>query len=348
MQGRRANSRDVAELAGVAQATVSRALRDGTSCSPETRRRVEDAARKLGYNIDVNARKLRSQRTNTLVLLLNEERIVAGSYINPFFLAMLSSVVKETTSHGLDLLISFQQDSEDCLADFGDSHKADGIIFLSYGNFKESAHKAYADKAARLAENRMPFVTWGPGGRGLPGHFVGSDNVGGARAAVQHLIAEGRRRIVFIGEYSEIAPEFHDRYRGYVQALREAGLPVLPELQVDALISEEAGFRAVSRLLDAGVAFDGVFGSCDLMAFGAIKALQDRGVKIPHDVAIVGFDDLPSARSSTPPLSTVRQDTEEAGKNLVKILLSLIDGHPAGSVVLPTSLVVRESSKLPS
>ncbi len=216
------------------------------------RMKVLEAARQLHYNVDANARKLRSQKANTVALLLNEDPIVNGSFINPFFLAMLSSIVKATSARGLDLLISFQQDSVDWLSDFGDSHKADGIIFLGYGNFKESAHKEYAEKAARLAENGMPFVTWGPEGSGQPGHFVGSDNVGGAREAVRHLILGNRKRIAFIGEYSENSPEFYDRYRGYAQALQEAGLPILPELQVDALISEEAGFRAMNRLLGRG------------------------------------------------------------------------------------------------
>lgn len=346
MQNRRVSSRDVAELAGVAQATVSRALRDGTSCSAETRRKVEEAARQLNYSIDSNASKLRSQRTNTLALLLNEERVVKGSFINPFFLSMLSSVVKATAKRGLDMLVSFQQDSADWLNDFGVSHKADGIIFLSYGNFQESAHKAYLEKAARLAENGMPFVTWGPADAGLPGHFVGSDNVAGARQAVHHLTTIGCKRIVFIGEHSENAPEFHDRYRGYSQALKEAGLPVDPELQVDALISEEAGYNAIHTLLERGVSFDGVFGSCDLMAIGAIKALQERGWKVPGDVAVIGFDDLPSAASNTPPLSTIRQDTEGAGESLVELLLALIHGEEPRDVVLPTSLVIRDSSRL--
>ncbi len=96
-----------------------------------------------------------------------------------------------------------------------------------------------------------------------------------------------------------------------------------------------------------GVSFDGVFASCDLMAIGAIKALLERGLRVPGDVSVIGFDDIPSARYNTPPLSTIRQDTEAAGENLVKILLALIDGELADSIVLPAKLIVRESSKSP-
>jgi len=334
---KRPTSFDIAELAGVSQSTVSRALSGAGVVSEETRQKVADAARQLNYKIDANARNLRLQSAKTIALLMYEDPVTSGSLINPFFLSMLSSTIKAAGRRGYDLVISFQDDSADN-ADYVGSHRADGIIFFGYGDYVR-----YVDRVAKLDAARVPSVTWGPVGAGQPGHFIGSDNVTGARDGVGHLISRGRRRIAFLGHHSEHTPELRDRYRGYERALIDAGLEVVPGLQRDADISEEAGQHAIQELIDSGVPFDAVFAACDLIAIGAMKGLRQRGLSIPGDVAVMGFDDIVTATFTDPPLTTVRQNTEAAGELMVETLLALIDGEEVSSKMIPTKLMVRGS-----
>jgi DNA-binding LacI/PurR family transcriptional regulator len=334
---KRPTSFDIAELAGVSQSTVSRALSGATVVSEQTRLRVAEAARALNYKIDANARNLRLQQARTIALLLYEDPVTSGSLINPFFLSMLSSTIKAAGRRGYDLVISFQDDGADN-ADYVGSHRADGIIFFGYGDYVR-----YVERVARLDAARVPSVTWGPVGAGQCGHFIGSDNFQGAVEGVAHLIAKGRRRIAFLGYHSDHCPELLDRFRGYERALREAGLPVIPGLQRDAEVSEESGHQAVLELLAKGVGFDAIFAACDLIAIGAMKGLRQRGLSIPADVAVMGFDDIVTATFTDPPLTTVRQNTELAGELLVETLLKLIDGEEAESTMIPTTLMIRGS-----
>ena len=337
MRVKRPTSFDIAELAGVSQSTVSRALSGAGVVSEETRLKVAEAARRLNYKIDANARNLRLQSAKTIALLLYEDPVTSGSLINPFFLSMLSSTIKAAGRRGYDLVISFQDDSADN-ADLVGSHRADGIIFFGYGDYVR-----YVDRVARLDAARVPSVTWGPVGAGQPGHFIGSDNVSGAREGVTHLISRGRKRIAFLGDYSDHCPELRDRHVGYKRALAEGGLEAIPGLQRHCEISEAAGERAVQELLDGDVPFDAIFAACDLIAIGAMKGLRRRGLSIPGDVAVMGFDDIVTATFTDPPLTTVHQNTEKAGELLVETLLALIDGAQVSSKMIPTKLMVRGS-----
>lgn len=340
MRAKRPTSFDIAELAGVSQSTVSRALRHDSMVSEETRLKVEAAARQLNYKVDVNARNLRSQKTNTLALLLYEDPGTSESLINPFFLSMLSSITRASARRGYDLLVSFQQTSSDWNADYAASKRADGIIFLGYGDYPR-----YIDKIRRLDEAGIQHITWGPVIPGQPGHFIGSDNVRGAREAVAHLIACGHRRIAFLGDISENCPEFRDRHQGYLQALEAAGLPADPTLRLDAEAAEAAGHAATLRLLDGSGPVDAIFAACDLIAIGALHASRDRGLTVPRDLSIVGFDDIQAALYTNPPLTTVRQDTAGAGELLVENLLRLMADQPIGTTIIPTRLVIRDSSR---
>jgi DNA-binding LacI/PurR family transcriptional regulator len=161
-----------------------------------------------------------------------------------------------------------------------------------------------------------------------------------------HLLAQGCRRIAFLGDASSHYPEFFDRYRGYVAALEEAGIQADPALQVDAAEStEQAGYDAAQALLQRKTRFDAVFAASDLIAIGAMRALADRNIKVPEQVAVAGFDDIPMARFLNPPLTTVLQDTKLAGETLVDNLLRLIRREPVETRLLPVKLVVRRSSQ---
>ena len=329
---------DIAYLAGVSQPTVSRALRGSPVVSLETRKRIEEIARQLNYRVDKNASNLRSQHSNTLALLLFEDPTPDDSQINPFFLSMLGSITRASARQGYDLLISFQQLSKDWQQDYEDSRKADGIILLGYGDYEE-----YRPRLERLVEQGTHFVRWGPVLTSEPGVSVGSDNAQGGYDVTRHLLAQGRRRIAFLGHATTHYPEFFDRYRGHERALLEARVPTSSALQVDAITTEDAGFQALRELQRRGVEFDAVVAASDLIAIGALRALQESGIDVPRDVAVVGFDDIPAASHTNPPLTTVVQDTRRAGDLLVETLLRQIAGDPAANSVIPTRLVVRKS-----
>ena len=340
MTQRRPTSFDIAALAGVSQPTVSRALSGNPSVSEQTRARVLAAAEQLHYKVDKNASGLRRQHAQTLALLFFEEPSVDGALINPFYLSMLGPMVRKCAMLGYDLLISFQQLSSDWHVDYEDSRKADGIILLGYGDYLE-----YQPLLERLVERGTHFVRWGSAGEVQIGATVSSDNEQGGFDATQHLLQGGRRTIAFIGTAEPGYPEFLDRWRGYCRALRASGMKPDERLRTDAEPSEESGRAAVAELLRRGVAFDAIFAASDVTAIGAMHALQKLGRAIPQDVAVVGFDDIPAASLSSPPLSTVTQDARGAGKALVEALIEAIEAGAAKSRLLPVRLTVRESTR---
>ena len=253
---------------------------------------------------------------------------------------MLGSITRACAQQGYDLLISFQQFSRDWHADYADSKKADGIILLGYGDYL-----AYRDKLATLVAQGTKSVRWGAVLPDQPDVSIGCDNHHGGRAIAEHLLAQGCRRIAFIGDASNHFPEFQDRYHGFAEVLDEAGIEVDPALQMDAESTELSGYEATRRLLASGVAFDGLFAASDLIAFGAMRALDEHGLKVPEDVPLAGFDDIPMARFVNPALTTVLQDTRQAGELLVDALLRLIRGEKVESTILPVKLTVRRSSQ---
>jgi DNA-binding LacI/PurR family transcriptional regulator len=334
----KATSFDIAQRAGVSQPTVSRALRGDPSVSEPTRKRIEAIAQELNYTVDKNASSLRRRAANTLALLFFEDPTPDDSMINPFFLSMLGSITRTCALRGYDLLISFQQLSSNWHVDYEDSHKADGIILLGYGDYED-----YHAKLEQLVSQGTHFVRWGFVQQGQPGTTIGCDNFKGGYDATQHLIGHGRRSIAFLGDASSHYPEFHDRYRGCVEAQKTSGQSIQHALQVDALNTEQSGYDAAIILLARQIEFDAIFAASDLIAIGAIRALTERGLSVPGDVALIGFDDIPAASLAHPPLTTVQQDYRRAGEVLVDALLKQIRNQKADTAVLPAKLVVRKS-----
>ncbi len=339
---RKATSFDIAQAAGVSQPTVSRALRGSPTVSTATRQRIEAIAKQLNYTVDRSASNLRSGKTRTLALLIFRDPTPDETEVNPFFLGMLGSMMGACAEHGYDLLVSFQNYSSDWHTDYEDSHRADGLILLGYGD--------YADYRARLdllVAQGTHFIRWGSVQPDEPGLTVGCDNVAGGAVATRHLIERGCRRIAFLGDATDHYPEFRDRHRGYVEAIAAEGLAVDPRLQVDAITTEDDGTRAAQALIARGVPFDGIVAASDLIALAAMRVLAGAGLIVPRDVAVIGFDDIPAASLANPPLTTVAQDTVQGGRRLVEMLLARIDHRPVSSTVLPTTLVVRRSSGAP-
>ena len=305
----------------------------------ETRKRIQAIADQLNYKVDKNASNLRTQHSGTIALLFFEDPTPDDSQINPFFLSMLGSITRACALQSYDLLISFQQLSTNWQADYEDSNKADGLILLGYGDYLESQ-----SRLERLVEQGTHFVRWGAVLPGQPGVSIGCDNFQGGHDITAHLLERDCRQIAFLGHASNHYPEFFERYRGYAHALSSVDQRVLSALQVDAVTAEQSGYEAALELLARGQPFDAIFAASDLIAIGAMKAIHERGLRVPQDVAVVGFDDIPLAAFVNPSLSTVQQDTKLAGTILVETLLALINDEPAESRTIPVKLALRRSS----
>jgi len=338
MKSSRPTSFDIAYQAGVSQSTVSRALRDSPLVNKETRDRVHAIAKELNYKVDKMASNLRTQASKTIALLLCEDPTSDNSMINPFFLSMLGNITRATARKGYDLLVSFQQLSEDWHADYVDAHRADGLILLGYGDYMDSR-----ERLINLDLAGANFTLWGPQLDELPSHSVGCDNHLGGYIAAQHLLKLGKKRIAYLGDTSDHCPEFSSRYQGHCQALAEAGIAKQAELNFFADNSDANGFDACQQLMASKQTFDAIITASDLIAIGAIKALHQHGLSVPQDIAIVGFDDIPSSAYISPPLTTVLQDTQAAAELLVDSLLKQIEGEAPSARLLQPKLIIRES-----
>ncbi len=334
----KATSFDIAYQAGVSQSTVSRALRNSPLVNEETRQKIQAIAKELNYKVDKNASNLRSQHCDTIALLLFEDPTNDDSAINPFFLSMLGSITRACADKGYDLLVSFQQSSNDWHADFEDSNKADGLILLGYGDYVD-----YEEKLIKLSEQGTHFVRWGAEVKDLPITSIGCDNFLGGQEITEHVIQQGKKHFAFLGSASSHAPEFFDRYKGHCQALKRHDLVINKNAQFNALYTEDAGYAAACQLIDSGEKFDAICAASDLIAIGAMRALKERNINIPEDVAVVGFDDIAIASFTFPPLTTVKQDTKLAGELLVNTLLDSISGEETSTTLIPPELVIRQS-----
>lgn len=335
----KATSFDIAHYAGVSQSTVSRALRNSPLVNEATRQRVHEVANQLNYKVDKNASNLRTQQSSTLALLLFEDPTTDESQINPFFLSMLGSITRACAKRGYDLLVSFQSTSQDWRADYEDSHRADGIILLGYGDYLD-----YQSRLQQLLDQNTKFVCWGASVNSRPDLTVSCDNYGGGRLAAEHLFSKNRTDCAFIGDASNHSPEFFARYKGFKDAFEAHGIKLNDRKIANAISTEESGYHATKSLIANNISFNALFAASDLIAIGAMRALVEANIKVPEDVHVVGFDDIPAANYVSPTLTTVQQNTTLAGQMLVDNLLSLIKEQPVDSTLLPPTLVTRSSS----
>ncbi|WP_218355205.1 LacI family DNA-binding transcriptional regulator [Alteromonas lipotrueiana] len=334
----KATSFDIAHRAGVSQSTVSRALNNSSLVSQQTRDRIVKIARELNYKVDKNASNLRKQKSNTLALLLFEDPTTDDSLINPFFLSMLGSITRACSNAGFDLLVSFQNMEDDWHAEYEDSNKADGIILLGYGDYR-----SYRSKLARLEEQGTRFVRWGAPDKDQPGVNIGCDNYQGGMLITKHLIDQGYTNIAFIGECGEQAPEFKARYEGYCEALKAHQLSDSLNLQYDAFSTETSGHNAMRTILSSGTHPHAIVCASDLIAIGVLDAIRDAGLKVPEDIAVVGYDNIPVSAYTSPGLTTVRQNTTKAGELLVNTLIKAINKQAIHDYLMPAELIIRRS-----
>ena len=333
----RVTSFDVAEAAGVSQSTVSRALAGDPVVSEATRLRVAEAALKLNYQVDENAARLRTGRTGTLAVVVvcrpGEDR----KDLNPFHSALLASLCGAASLRGYETLVSFQDGPENFNGRYQEQRKADGLAVI--GTTENYAAWEYF---RGLGQAGMHWVCWGAPFDDV--EWIRSDNQAGARLATAHLIAQGYRRIVCLGSNTSPQRQFRERYEGYAAEMRDAGLePVLVPIE-KGLPREEQGRRAVAGLVESSTNFDAVFAVCDPIALGALDELHARGIKVPEDVGLIGFDGIRAGAYSTPSLSSIEPDFRAAGTMMVDTLLAEIAGkaHPARRA--PVHLLARGSS----
>jgi DNA-binding LacI/PurR family transcriptional regulator len=331
-------SRDIAQLAGVSQATVSRALRNSPLVRKETREHVQQIARDLHYFVNRNAAGLRTHQSNTIALLLFDEVDGTDKKMNLFFWAMLDNITRAAARRGYDVLVSLQQLTADWHIEYQASHRADGLILLGYGDYSE-----YREKLDALAAAHTRFMIWGPIINDQPGHSFGCDNESGGYQATQHLLSLSRKNIAYLGRKTRRSPEHAARYAGYVRALREAGITPTAALQVPADNSETLGYEAVQQLLANAAPFDAIFAGTDLIAIGAMRALADSGISVPQRVSVVGFDDMPLAAHVSPALTTVQQNAQAGAEGLVDGIVGLIKGRPVESKLMAPKLIIRQS-----
>ena len=321
----------LARLAKVSISTVSRALNDHPSISSPMKKKLWALARKHGYEFRryMPASPIGAEGAITVVTPRVRGRPLPLSH--PFFLELLASIGEAARDRGCDFTVSHLVPANyDDLVHATTTGRANGVIFLGQGTLH--------DEFNRLAGTQSRFVVWGAQIPGQRYCTVGTDNVLGGRRATQHIMKHGRKRILFLGGSD---PEAMQRYRGYSDALQEAGIAIDDELIGRVEFEAESAESAVDGLLLRKVPFDGIVAASDLIALGAIRALHRKGLQVPKDVSVVGYDNMLLSRLSTPTLSTVQQDIPKAGRMLVSKLLEW-NGHPRPEL-LSTELIIRES-----
>jgi DNA-binding LacI/PurR family transcriptional regulator len=310
---------------------VSRALNDHPLISTRTKQRIWALAQDHDYPFrqSMPTSPIGAEGSIVVVTPYFHGRPLPLSH--PFFLELLASIGEAARARDCDFTVSHVAPStyEDLVLATTTS-RADGVIFLG--------QSAMHQELNRLSETNARFVVWGARLPGQRYRSIGSDNVLGGTRATAHLARLGRRRIAFIGGTD---PEAMQRRRGYQAALKQAALAFDPALVCNVEFELESAEAAVGGLLKRGVEFDGVVGASDLIALGAIRALARGGRSVPKDVSVVGYDDMLLSRLSTPALTTIRQDTREAGRLLVGSILGAV--ADTGFDRLPTELIVRES-----
>ena len=328
---------DLARIAGVSVSTVSRALAGSPLVNEKTRARIAELAKTLRFSANVGAQNLRRGQSQTIAVVLPKSSTDTQPVSDPFFIALLGELADALTARGYDML--FTRVSEESLEDLERivrSGRALGAIVI--GQWLH--HYALSS----LARHAMPIAVWGAALPGANYCVVGSDNRLGGRLATEHLLKGGRNRILFLGDNR--LPEVALRYEGYRDALIAAGLPVNPGRTAAIPFEAVAARRALSDLLRYTQDFDGIFACSDLMAMTVVALLQSHGMRVPHDVWVVGYDDLPLASQVHPSLTSIKQPLAEAAVALVEGVLAAHRGEAPTTVLLDTVLVERESTAM--
>ncbi len=327
---------DIAKLANVSKSTVSRSLNDSPLVKQETKERIQAIAREYHFRINQPARNLSMRQSHTIAYVTQSYYKSSYWAEDQFGLEIMGGITNGLHVLGYELLvIHVDPDDKGWAQQYLNSGRVDGFIIMT------STHKQSHIKT--LTEMDAPFIVWGIPSPEYNCCSVSGDNLTGGRLATQHLIRTGRKQIGFIGG-PEDDYEVKSRFKGYQSALEVAKRCVDPSLQVYGDYSHESGTKAMRRLLEQKPDLDAVFANSDLMAIGAIDVIQDQGLRVPEDIAVVGYDDLAIAKYNNLPLTTVRQNIPLAGKLLAQNLIEYLKNGVITNVTTPVELVVRESA----
>lgn len=324
--------KDVARQAGVAVSTVSRMLNNSGPVSAEARQRIRTAAKALGYVPNASARSLITSKTYVLGVLLPD-------LYGEFYSELIRGIDQAAQQHHYHILVSSSHNARsDIEAVLQVMHgRVDGLLVL-FPDIDAAALKA-------SLPTDLPVVLLNCYVDGVLFDALGVDNYGGAYAMVTHLIGLGHRRIAIIkGETTNV--DAQERLRGYRTALQDHGIALLDELELDGDFTESAGYRAGQAVARLDPHPTALFASNDAMAVGAMSALHDVGLRVPDDVAVGGFDDIPVARYLHPPLTSVRVSISDMGARAITRLIEAVTHNgdrEKKQEVLPTTLVVRAS-----
>ena len=330
---RRPTLEAVAARAGVSRATASRVVNGQTTVAPQIRDAVQRAIDELGYVPNSAARSLVTQRTDSIALVVSEPPTRVFSE-DPLFSTVIrsASYELEAVNKQVVLMLASSAESHARVERYIAGGHVDGVMLISM-------HGADPLPTA-LSRLRVPVVSYGRPAVPVSIPYVDNDNIGGAEAAVRHLVESGRRRIATIaGPQDMIGGQ--DRLTGYRNILRDSDRRAIVAV---GDFTRESGAVAMRRLLGDDPDLDAVFVANDLMAVGALQSLRLAGRRVPDDVAVVGFDDIEAAKYTEPPLTTVRHPVAEQAVAMVQLLLGLFTGGSAEPIILPTELVVRESA----
>lgn len=325
---------DIARACGVSKATVSLALNGKPGVSPETRRFVLEVAKKLNYRPHASARSLVLQRTDTI-------GVIAPDLSSPFYAEVMRGLEEEAVHQGFFLVLTTTlgnpEREEFCLR-LLQERRADGILFITPRGNEHLIREIYAEGFPVVVVDREIQSEDGV-------VEVVVDNYGGAMQAMEYLLECGYRRIGFINGVPEIQAS-QQRLRAYRDVLQSRGIRAPKKWMEVGWFLPEGGYQAMTRLLRVSPRLEAVFVACDWMALGAMRAIHEQGLRIPEDIAVVGFDDVPLAAQTNPPLTTVRQPMAEMGRAGVRLLAQIIrkEEVPQEKVVLPAELVVRSTT----
>ena len=328
---------DVARLAGVSRMTVSNALNNSGRVSDGTRQRVLKAAEELGYVANFAARSLKGGRTNVLGMVVSDVS-------SPYFAEIVRGASAGSRRDDRELLISASPADNPAREQARVSLLSGGLS----GGLLIVLPRSPSDYLRTLEKSRVPVVLINHRHDDTHLPTVSAENYHGARAATRHLAELGHRRVAFISG-DPLSGQSLERLRGYRDALHEAGLPYAEDLVREGDFTQRRGFAATAELLDLPRPPTAIFTANDISAFGAIEAVKDRGLRVPDDVSVVGFDDIPTASQIHPALTTVRHPLYEIGEQAARLLVSLIEGRPVASrrLELQSALVVRDSTGPP-
>ena len=327
--------KDIARAANVSHSTVSRALRNSSLVNAETAEKIQRIARESNFRVSAVGRSLATGRTNSI-------GVVVTTIADPFVAEVVTAVEDTANARRYSVILASSKsdpEREMKVVQSFEERRVDGILVI--GSRVGSVYIPV------LAEMKIPIVLINSQ---HPGDFIYSvtiDNAGGGRAATRFLIQLGHRRIAFVGDRSGAQSNI-GRIAGYEQALQKAGIPLRPELIASGEPNPEGGFRATESLLSAADPPTALFCFNDLMAMGALNAIQQRHMRVPEDISVIGFDDVAIASHTFPPLTTVRQPKHEMGRMATEILLNLLGGSKSEtSRSVQGELIVRESTAPP-